>query len=185
MNRTVDTDVMVLAVSVTQGLQLEDELSLAFTTCKSFRYLAAHEIAAGLGPEKAWALPMFHALTGCEAWAIWSVLPELTDELLELFTAPSDIPEDVMHAIDRFVNRLYERATRARNSSQRKQCASDPANQGNSGEHVKRAAYQGGHVWGQTLLPAPELPPPTSWGWAINDIRVTLDKTTRGRPHLL
>ena len=43
-------------------------------------------------------------------------------------------------------------------------------------EHVKRAAYQGGHVayqgghvWGQTLLPTPELPPPSSWGWIKND----------------
>ncbi|KAI0211401.1 hypothetical protein LSAT2_003779 [Lamellibrachia satsuma] len=120
LNRTTDTDVVELAVSVTQGLQLEDELSLAFATCKSFRYLAAHEIAAGLRPETAWALPMFHALTGCDAWAIWTVLPELTDELLELFAAPSDIPEDVMHAIDRFVIRLYERPTHARNSSQRR-----------------------------------------------------------------
>ncbi|KAL8591566.1 hypothetical protein ACOMHN_055533 [Nucella lapillus] len=33
-------------------------------------------------------------------------------------------------------------------------------------EHVKRAVYQGGHVWGQILLPAPELPPPTNWGWS-------------------
>jgi len=30
-------------------------------------------------------------------------------------------------------------------------------------EHVKRAAYQGGHAWGQVLLPASELPPATSW----------------------
>jgi len=32
-------------------------------------------------------------------------------------------------------------------------------------EHVKRAAYQGGHVWGHVLLPVPELPPATSWEW--------------------
>ena len=51
--KTVDTDVVVLAVSVAQGLLPEDELWLAFGTGKSFRYLAAHEIAAGLGPEKA------------------------------------------------------------------------------------------------------------------------------------
>ena len=87
--KTVDTDVVVLAVSVAQGLQPEDELWLAFGTGKSFRYLAAHKIAAGLGPEKAQALPMFHALTGCDtvssfaghgkktAWTIWTVLPEL------------------------------------------------------------------------------------------------------------
>ena len=63
---TVDTDVVVLAVSVAQGLLPEDELWLAFGTGKSFRYLAAPEIAAGLGPEKAQALPMFHVLTGCD-----------------------------------------------------------------------------------------------------------------------
>ncbi|KAJ8395934.1 hypothetical protein AAFF_G00026420 [Aldrovandia affinis] len=63
---TVDTDVVVLAVSLAQELQPEDELWLAFGTGQSFRYLAAHEIAAGLGREKARALPMFHALTGCD-----------------------------------------------------------------------------------------------------------------------
>jgi len=28
-----------------------------------------------------------------------------------------------------------------------------------------RAAFQGGHIWGQALLPSSELPLPTSWGW--------------------
>ena len=32
-------------------------------------------------------------------------------------------------------------------------------------EHVKRAVYQGGHMWGKTLLPDPVLPSPTDWGW--------------------
>ena len=57
----------------------------------------------GLGPEKARALLILHALTGCDtvssfaghgkktAWANWTVLPELTNALLKLSTAPSDI----------------------------------------------------------------------------------------------
>ena len=110
--KTVDTDVLVLAVSVAHGLLPEDELWLAFGTGKCFRYLAAHEIAAGLGPEKAQVLPMFHALTGCDtassfaghgkktAWTIWTVLPELTNSLLKLYSAPSGIPDDVMHTIE-------------------------------------------------------------------------------------
>jgi len=48
------------------------------------------------------------------------------------------------------------------------QCGVDSSNQGSSGRDVKRAAYQGGHVWGQ-VLPAPELPPATSWGWTKSD----------------
>lgn len=30
------------------------------------------------------------------------------------------------------------------------------------GEHVKRAVYRFGHVWGQILLPTPQLPSPTT-----------------------
>lgn len=60
--KTVNTDVVVLAVSVAQGLTRENELWLAFGNGNSFRYLASHEIAAGLGSEMAHTLPMFHAL---------------------------------------------------------------------------------------------------------------------------
>ena len=81
--RTVDTDVVVLAVYVMNKLPSGSELWLAFGTGKSFRYLAAHKIAASLGPKMACAIPMFHALTGCDtvssfaghgkkaAWSTW------------------------------------------------------------------------------------------------------------------
>ena len=36
-------------------------------------------------------------------------------------------------------------------------------------QHVKRSALQGGHVWGQALVPEPVLPPPTDWGWHRSD----------------
>ena len=32
-------------------------------------------------------------------------------------------------------------------------------------QHIKRAAYQAGHVWGQVLEPVQELPSPVEWGW--------------------
>ena len=121
--KTVNTDVVVLAVSVAQGQLPEDQLWLAFGNGKSFQYLAAHEIAAGLGPEKAQALPMFHALTVCDtassfaghgkktAGTIWTVLPELTNALLKLSSAPGGLPDDVMHTIERFVILLYDRTS--------------------------------------------------------------------------
>ncbi|KAG7178201.1 hypothetical protein Hamer_G004002 [Homarus americanus] len=64
--QTVDTDIVVLVVSVVQGVH-QDELWLAFGTGNSFRYLAAHKMATCLGPEKARALPMSFALTGCDS----------------------------------------------------------------------------------------------------------------------
>ena len=63
---TVDTDVVVLAVSVTHSLGSECELWLAFGTGKYFCYLLAHIITNALGLEKSRALSMFHALTGCD-----------------------------------------------------------------------------------------------------------------------
>ena len=63
--RTVDTDVVVLAVTAAQRLNLS-ELWVAFGTGKGLQYLLVHEIAKVLGPERCKALPMFHAITGCD-----------------------------------------------------------------------------------------------------------------------
>ena len=32
-------------------------------------------------------------------------------------------------------------------------------------EHIKRAAYQAGHVWAQMFVAVPTLPSPGEWGW--------------------
>ena len=107
---------VVLAIFVAQTLAPEDELWLAFGIGKNFRYLAAHEIAAGLGPQRAKTLPIFHALTGCDAMssfsghgkktagAIWTAYPDLTTALLKV----SAIPLDVFHSIERFVILAYD-----------------------------------------------------------------------------
>ncbi|KAL8577836.1 hypothetical protein ACOMHN_054586 [Nucella lapillus] len=89
---------------------------------------------------------MFHALTGCDtvssftskktAWAVWTVLPELTESLLLLSSAPRDIPDDAMCIIE------------------------------SSGGTCQEGSVLRWTVWGQILLPAPELPPPTNWGWS-------------------
>ena len=65
--RTVDSDVVVLAVMVAQTLPAEDELWIAFGTGKNFRYLAAHEIAISLGNSHLPHLPGSH--TGATACA--------------------------------------------------------------------------------------------------------------------
>ena len=32
-------------------------------------------------------------------------------------------------------------------------------------QHVKCAAYQAGHVWGNALIANPPIPSPEKWGW--------------------
>ena len=68
--RTVATDVVVLAITAAQRLNIS-ELWVSFGVGKNFRHLAAHEIARALiSPNRCVALPMFHAFTGCDrtAW---------------------------------------------------------------------------------------------------------------------
>ena len=93
--RTVDTDVVVLAVAGAAKLNIE-ELWVAFGAGKRFRYIPAHEIAVSLGPDMSQALPMFHAYTGCDtvssfytrgkktAWATWKIFEKVTPTFLAL-----------------------------------------------------------------------------------------------------
>ena len=65
MIRTVDTDVMVIAISTFQQLGIS-ELWIAFGTGKNFRYVPIHDIVKELGPTRAGSLIAFHAFTGCD-----------------------------------------------------------------------------------------------------------------------
>ncbi len=97
--RTVDTDVLVLAVTAAQRLNTT-ELWVAFGTGKRFRHLAAHEMSKALGPERCMALPMFHAFTGCDtvssfcgrgkktAWDTWMNFDEITTAFCDLAATP-------------------------------------------------------------------------------------------------
>ena len=183
--RTVDTDVVVLTVSLASILGPEYEIWLAFGSGKHFRHLPAHTIAAGLGDNKAQALPMSHSLTGCDtvssfvghgkktAWSVWNVMPQLTDAILTVSSAPSEMEEDVLRTIERFIILLYDRTSKCTdiNKARKKLFAKKtkvkhiPPTRAALEQHAKRAIYQGGHVWGQALLAFPVLPSPTSWGW--------------------
>lgn len=63
--RTVDTDVVVLAIAFARKLEVE-ELWVAFGTGKHLRYLPIHKIASSLTPQQCEGLPFFHTLTGCD-----------------------------------------------------------------------------------------------------------------------
>ena len=97
--RTVDTDVVVLAVAAAQR-HGNTEIWIAFGTGKSFRFLAAHEMARILGPDRCIALPMFHAFTGCDtvsffggrgkrtAWDTWRSYNDITSIFVSLTNTP-------------------------------------------------------------------------------------------------
>ena len=64
--RTVDTDVVALAVASFSNIN-PDELWTALGTGSTFRrYIAVHQLAAAMNPRQRATLPIFHALTGCD-----------------------------------------------------------------------------------------------------------------------
>ena len=63
--RTVDTDVVVLSIELYRQLKL-DELWIGFCTGRCFRYISVHDITKQMGFSQAEALPVFHAITGCD-----------------------------------------------------------------------------------------------------------------------
>lgn len=72
MIRTVDTDVVVIVVSCFYAINAA-EIWVAFGTVKHFRYISIHELANTLGLEQAYALPVFHAFTGCNTVLLFAV----------------------------------------------------------------------------------------------------------------
>ena len=112
--RTNDTDVIVLALSVVSTLPV-DEFWITYGSGKDVQHMPAHVVASSLGPSKASALPMFHALTGSDtvsffrnpgkksAWDVWNVFPELTPVLCALKASPEIITEESLAVLERFV----------------------------------------------------------------------------------
>ena len=103
--RTVDTDVVVLALTSVQRLK-NAEIWVDFAVGKSIRFLAAHEMARTLGHDRCMALPMFHAFTGCDtvscfagrgkrsAWDTRKVYDDVTPALCSLIANPEFIKCD-------------------------------------------------------------------------------------------
>lgn len=127
--RTVDTDVLVLAIALVLPLKQIDpdvKLWVAFGTGSHFRYFEIHIIAEKLDMEVSQALPFFHAFTGCDtvssfagkgkrtAWAAWMAYPEATASFVALTNLPSSLEVDqCMQTIERLVVLMYDRTSPA------------------------------------------------------------------------
>ena len=120
MLRTVDSDVLVLALSSVVLLE-NTELWVAFVTGKQLRYIPAHDIATTLCVEKARALPMFQPFMGCNtvssfagrgentAFDIWKSINEVTAVLSTVSTNPWSFNDDFMFILETYVVLLYNR----------------------------------------------------------------------------
>ena len=118
--RSVDTDVVVLAVNAAYRFNVE--IFVAFGTGNSFRCIEAHQLAQKLGPEKCVAISLFNSFTGCDttsffsgrgkmsAWTVW----ELFDDVTRVFCALPMNPDNIhteMPVLERFVVLLYHKTS--------------------------------------------------------------------------
>ena len=164
------------------------ELWLEFGTVKNYRLIPAHEIAKSIGPERAAALPAFHAFTGCDttssflgrgkktAWQAWEQFPEVTSVFKRLSNPDVGVAvvENEMAILEEFTVSLYSKKleTKCVNEarellfSQGKRSIENlPPTKNALVQHALRSAYQAGIIWGQSLNPLPDLPSPSLFGW--------------------
>ncbi|CAH3168150.1 unnamed protein product, partial [Porites evermanni] len=142
--RTVDTDVLVLAVAflqqVTEGEHLDRWVAFGFDTVSCF---------GGRGKK-----------TALEAWKSY---PDVTDAFLALAHKPLEVSSRCVEHLERFVVLMYDRtSSKTSVNDARKQLFAQkgrtldaiPPTRAALVEHAKRAAYQAGHCWGQALVPS-------------------------------
>ena len=79
--RTVDTDVVVLAIALKRKLELK-ELWVAFGVGKHMRYLPIHKITSSLTEQQCEGLPFFHALTAFQAWKCYPQATEVFSQFV-------------------------------------------------------------------------------------------------------
>ena len=118
--RTSDTEVVELAISLSQQLGAKD-LWTSFGTGTHFRYIAIHDIASKHGPDKSKALPVSHAITGCDtvslcagrgklkAWEAWMAFPFMTQAFLELAACKEEISTSTLGTLEHFIALMFQR----------------------------------------------------------------------------
>lgn len=182
--RTVDTDVVVLAIATFNQIK-PDELWIALGTGSNFRYIPIHELISSIDSRICVALPVFHALTGCDtvssfggrgkktAWSTWKSFPAVTKAFEDLLLIEGEISKSTMSLLERFVVLLYDRTSDVMEVNEaRKQLFTQksrslenlPPTQAALKQHIKRASYQS-NCWKQCLTTHYELPSPADWGW--------------------
>ena len=183
--RTVDTDVVVIAVAYIHRLPIE-ELWITFGTGKHYRIIPAHALASALGPEKSRGLLFWHAFSACDtvssfagrgkktAWDVWMAFPGVNAAFSALSTPVEDIGDINMALLERFVVLLYSKSFDVENVNQARQTLfakgtrtleNIPPTHAALQQLIKRAVLQAGYIWGQAIVPIQQRPTPALWGW--------------------
>ena len=171
--RTVDTDVIVILVGAFVALTRTQPLAdiwIAFGMGKDYRFYSINAIFTTLGDSRSRALPVFHALTGCDttsafrgkgkksAWQAWRAYEEVT----ETFQYLADHPFEHLNAesvhfrnIERLIVMLYDKTSPLSSVNETRKelfCHKNrsldriPPNKNALLQHAQQGIYQAG-IW--------------------------------------
>ena len=164
MIKTVDTDVVIIALALFSELNLE-ELWIEFGNGKDRRWLPIHKYATELGGQMCSGLLFWYSFTGCDttssfagkgkktAWETWRSYPEVTEVFARLSNAPATIAECDFAVLERFVVLMYDRSSLcATVNAARRQIFTKkgrpvdglPPTKDALLQHTRRATYQAG-----------------------------------------
>ena len=127
--KTVDSDVVTIAISVFHNLPMLNELWIEFGTGKSLKFIPVHEIAAKMGKVTSQAFLFFHALSGCDTtsslsrkgkklfFESWKLLPDISATFAKLGTVstPSEIHDHDFKLVEKFFIALYSPSCNTQN----------------------------------------------------------------------
>lgn len=112
-------------------------------------------------------------------WKAWERYPQVTAAFSSISQPSEEIELDVFDKLQRFVILMYDQtcsetdvnvARRYLFTQKNRTLEGIPPTRDALLLHIKRAAYQAGHVWGQANTKQPVIPSPTEWGWEAGTI---------------
>ena len=125
--KTVDSDVIVIAVYAFQQLHNLNQLWIEFGKGKALQFIGIHEMCKTLGPSICDGYLFFHSFSGCDTtssfsgkgkksfYDTWKNFPEITPELAQLSLIDKSIHifEADVQDLEQFVASLYSRTVNA------------------------------------------------------------------------
>ena len=189
--KTVDSDIVVIALYAYQHIQNLNELWIEFGVGKSLQFIPIHEISNGLGPSVCNAYLFFHSFSGCDTTSscsgrgkksfheTWKLLPELTPifDKLSSIANPEEILTDDYKTLERFIVTLYSStinteevdvARRILFTTRSRSVENIPPTSEALKQHVKRSALQA-IKWCRCISDDCSLLDPLLWGWRKKD----------------
>ena len=161
--KTVDSDVVVIALSTFHRIPSLQELWIAFGVGKHLKFLPIHEIANSLGPQASTAYLFFHSFSGCDTTSTlhgkgkksfsdtWKKMASATPVFEKMAMSPGDICQADWDIIEQFIVALYckafdgtkvNEAKRYLFASRGKAIENIPPTAAALNEHVKRSVLQ-------------------------------------------